>query len=414
MKMFQFAVIAVACSLVACGGGGNSGVVKANVTSVKVTGASLADSGTFGFKFTVQSTSGTPYQVYTERVAATYGLDLCRHYMSANGGASYTTNSNCYNYAVAGSAINFGVMVDTNSDTVKDTFVTAASVPTNQLYQLSQLGAQGFSAGDLLVVGEGSANDTATLITAYLTDVQTAGTLNTTVFKQVITSLMADSGTTAGAGVLATDGGAAAGVAYMTRLAQTLVASVNTNALANGATRVVVINTLDVTRTPKLEAVLASLSTPQATQLRALFRAWINAYNTALNAAVVPYADKVVVVDLYTNFNAELDDLAQYGLTNKTSTVCFQTFSAAGGTKTTSPTTPYAGTIGLGDTDVTPFSVPSRCTDSYASSITPTETATGADWWKTYLFADNFHPTPYGHQLLARLVAKRLTEAGWL
>jgi outer membrane lipase/esterase len=406
MKMFQIAAIAVACSLVACGGGGNSGVVKDHVTAVKVTGASLADSGTFGFKFTVQSTSGTPYQVYTERIAATYGLDLCRHYASSNGGVSYTTNSNCYNYAVAGSALNFGVLVDTNSDTVKDTFVPAASVATNQLYQLSQLGAQGFEAGDLLVVGEGSSNDTATLITAYLTDAATAGTLNTTVFKQVVTSLMADGGTTANGSA------ASAGVAYMTRLAQTLVASINTNALANGATRVVVINTLDVTRTPKLEAVLASSG--QSAQLRALFQAWINAYNTALNAAVAPYADKIAVVDLYTNFNAELDDLAQYSLTNKTSTVCFETFAAAGGTKTTSPNTPLAGTIGLGDTDVTPFSVPSRCTDSYASSITPTQSATGTDWWKTYLFADNFHPTPYGHQLLARLVAKRLTEAGWL
>jgi len=56
--------------------------------------------------------------------------------------------------------------------------------------------------------------------------------------------------------------------------------------------------------------------------------------------------------------------------------------------------------------------VPAACTDAYASSMT--SHAGGADWWKTYLFADNFHPTPYGHQLLAQLVAKRLTEAGWL
>ena len=129
---------------------------------------------------------------------------------------------------------------------------------------------------------------------------------------------------------------------------------------------------------------------------------------------MAPYAGKVVIVDAFQGFNDELDNLAQYGLTNKTSTVCFETFAAAGGTKTgASPQPVLPGTIGLGDDDVsTP--VPPICNDATASSITPTESATGIDWWKTYLFADNFHPTPYGHQLLAQLVAKRLTEAGWL
>ena len=55
------------------------------------------------------------------------------------------------------------------------------------------------------------------------------------------------------------------------------------------------------------------------------------------------------------------------------------------------------------------------CTDTAASSITPSAGADGTTtWWKKYLYADNFHPTPYGHQLLAQMVAKRLTEAGWL
>jgi phospholipase/lecithinase/hemolysin len=411
MKRHTLAALVAACLLAACGGGGNNGTTKLTPVGVKVVGASLADSGTFGLKFTVQSATGSPYAVYTERVAASYGLTLCAHYRSSNGGVSYTTNDACFNHAVAGAAINFGLMTDTNSDTVNDTFTALASVPSNMLRQLSELSARGLGSGDVLIVGEGSSNDAAQLITAYLTDAQTAGTLNTTLFRQVITSLMQDGGTTAGNGVLAADGGAAAGAAYMSRLAQTLVASIKAQALDKGVQRVVVLNTLDVTRTPRLQAVLGTLNATQAAQLKALFRAWVQAYNAALNTAVAAHGSKIAVVDLFTAFNDQLDNPVQYGLTNTTSTVCFETVNAAGGTKTNSVVAP--GTIGLGDTDVS-VSVPQTCNDAYASSITPTQNATGTDWWKTYVFADNFHPTPYGHQLLAQLVAKRLAEAGWL
>ena len=37
-----------------------------------------------------------------------------------------------------------------------------------------------------------------------------------------------------------------------------------------------------------------------------------------------------------------------------------------------------------------------------------------AGWWKSYAFSDGFHPTPYGHQLLAASVSRALARAGWL
>jgi phospholipase/lecithinase/hemolysin len=37
-----------------------------------------------------------------------------------------------------------------------------------------------------------------------------------------------------------------------------------------------------------------------------------------------------------------------------------------------------------------------------------------AGWWKTYAFSDGFHPTPYGHQLLAASVNRAIARAGWL
>ena len=36
-----------------------------------------------------------------------------------------------------------------------------------------------------------------------------------------------------------------------------------------------------------------------------------------------------------------------------------------------------------------------------------------ADWWKTYIFSDSFHPTPKGHELMAGEVIKAITAKGW-
>ena len=43
----------------------------------------------------------------------------------------------------------------------------------------------------------------------------------------------------------------------------------------------------------------------------------------------------------------------------------------------------------------------------------PTGSDGSANWWKSYAFSDSFHPTPYGHDLLARRIMKSLADAGW-
>lgn len=412
MKRFMMAAVAAASLLTACGGG-DSGTDR--VTAVKVVGASLADSGTFGFKFTVQAAGSTKYQVYPERVAQAYNLPALCSGFRFTAPSTFTPQAGCTNLAVAGAGINYGVFTDSPSDgdSVNDTFTAMPTVPASQLYQLETLGARGFAWGDLLIVGEGSANDTATLVTAYLTDAQTAGSLNTTLFRQVITALLNDGGAVAGAGVLATDKGLAAGTAYMQKLAEKLVASVRTNAIQKGARRVLILNTLDVTRTPRFEAVLAEIAAgpggaTQATQVRALVRAWIQAYNTALAQEVAQLAGRVVVADFHAAFEDQMTQPAQYGLTNIAHTVCDQTYAQA-----SAP--PYIPTLAsAGTTSLNTQAVAQACNDSYASSITPSANATGTTWWTTYLFADNFHPTPRGHELLANVVTQRLRTAGWL
>lgn len=390
----MWAAVSAAALLTACGGGGNSGETKATITSVKVVGASLADSGTFGYKFTVQSSSGSPYRVYSERVAATYGVtSLCAAYTANLAGR----NAGCTNFAVAGASVNYVPSGSTSVD----------AVPLSLVKQLVDAGNAGFGADDLLIVGEGSANDAAALATAYLTSLQLGQTgLSTGAYRTLLASLITDPTT------LAALSDTQAGGLYMQLLADKLVAAVKTNALDKGASRVVILNTLDVTRTPKFNATMAtlrnSLGSTTANSIQLLLQTWIGAYNTRLTADVASYGSKVAVVDFYTNFNAEMADPAQYGLTNVTSTVCDQVYA----TTSSTPYTPSVATAG--STALSTAAVVGACRDGTASAITPTENATGTTWWQTYLYADNFHPTPYGHQLLAQLVAKRLTEAGWL
>ena len=394
MKSFVLAAVSAAALLTACGGGGNSGETKAQITSVKVVGASLADSGTFGYKFTVQSSTGSPYRVYSERVAATYGItSLCPAYTANLAGR----NTGCTNFAVASASVNHvqsGASVDT--------------VPLSLVKQLVDVGNAGFGANDLLLVGEGSANDAADLATAYLTSLQLGQTGSPTGAYRTLLATLITNPTT-----LAALSDVQAGGLYMQLLADKLTAAIKTNALDKGAQRIVVLNTLDVTKTPKFNATMALLTAnfgaPTAASIQALLQGWIQAYNTRLDTDLSPYASKVAVVDFYTNFNAEMADPAQYGLTDVTATVCDQVYA-------TTSSTPYAPSVATaGSTALSTAAVVAACKDGTASAITPTQSATGTStWWQTYLYADNFHPTPYGHQLLAQLVAKRLTEAGWL
>ncbi len=395
MKHWKVAALVAACGLAACGGGGNSGATKQTITSVKVVGASLADMGVFGYKFTVQpSQAGTSYPVYSERIAAAYGVSgFCKAYTFA-GGSTFTPNAGCTNYAVAGAAVHNYVAAASGE---------VSSVPTSAIKQLVDAGVAGYGANDLLVVGEASSNDAAALATAYLTTAAAAAQSQVdNAYPNLLASLLG--GSTTQALMTSDSSGATAGGAYMQALADKLTTAISTHALARGARRVVVVNTLDVTRTPKFQAVLAGIQSAQgataAAQIQTLVRTWIQTYNTRLASNVAALGAQVALVDLYQGFNDELNDPAQYGLINITTTVCDEIINGGATPGVTALSTP---------------SVVPACTDAAASSITP---STGSDgtrlWWQKALFADNFHPTPYGHQLLGQLVAKRLTEAGWL
>lgn len=364
-----------ACLLVACGGSDPEPMTK--VTAVKVVGDSLSDSGTYGFKFTVQGSAPTgpgSVAIWPELVAAQYDQTLCAHYASSNG-TTYTRNAACGNYAVATGRINH---------------FTAPTSPVSIIQQLKDAGSAGFSRGDLLLI-DGGANDLADLVGAYLAapsdNAQAYGGLLTTVIDPVTVR------TALGAGA---SGMAQIGGLYAKVLAVQLANTIDAHALAKGATRVAVLNAPAITKTPKLQMVLGSVAQARgieaAAQAEALFDSWVQLFNAQLAESLAGDA-RVVVVDFYSSMKDQVANPAKYQITNATTPVC-----------------PATGV----DEQGLPSYTFVTCTATGLSAMTPPAGATGgANWWKSYGFADSFHPTPYFHKLMGDLVSRSLAQAGW-
>ena len=148
---FRLTALALTAVLASCGGGGS------NVSAVKVAGDSLADAGTFGFKFTVQGASLTQTRIWADHVAdAADVAPLCPRYAATgpNTVAPNPSATGCTSYAVGGARIN---VAGSAGD----------ATPFSVLQQLRDLGTQPYAEQDVLLV-DGGGNDAADLIGAYL------------------------------------------------------------------------------------------------------------------------------------------------------------------------------------------------------------------------------------------------------
>lgn len=366
----------VAAILSACGGGS-----YAPVTSVKVMGDSLADSGTFGLKFTVQGAAATgagSTPVWPEIVNERSGLpELCAAYRQATAG--FTTAAGCTNYAIGGGRINYPL--DAASPlSIRTQLARAATVHGS------------YTPQDLLLI-DGGGNDAADLVGAYLGAQTPAGAA---AYAALLSSVL---GPATAATLLSQPGGAAAaGAQYMARLADLFFDAIKAQALDKGAQKVVVLNAPDITLTPRFAAVLGGVSQSfgggaagqaAATQLQGLIRNWIGAFNTQL-ASRFNGVSSVAILDFYGVFTDQVTNPAKYGFTNVKDTAC--------------PVT------GVGSDGLPSYSFPT-CTASALSAKPPTGGT--ADWWKTYIFSDGFHPTPKGHELMADEVLKLVKAKGW-
>ncbi len=373
----SWAAVAAACLLAACGGGGADTTPLVSIAAVKVVGDSLSDSGTFGYKATVQGAAPTgpgSSPLWVERVAASYSQTLCAHYASSDG-VSFTSNAGCSNHAVAGGRINN---------------FTAPTSPASITQQLKDAGVAGYAASDLLLV-DGGSNDAAALIGAYIRVGRDGGAAYKNVLGTVLDAATINAALAAGPTGLGQVGGA-----YMKALAAQFAATIKTNALDKGATHVAILNVPDITVTPRFKLVLDSVAAAQgaaaAAQAAALFDAWVQAFNAQL-AASFAGDRRVVVVDFNDSSKDQSLRPAQYELTNITTPACPATGQGSDGL----PTYTFA-----------------TCTAAALSAAPPAGATGGADWWRHYAFADNFHPTPYVHQLMGQLVSRSLSRAGWL
>lgn len=196
-----------------------------------------------------------------------------------------------------------------------------------------------------------------------------------TVYGPMVTTAQT-AGTTA-ANTYAATTGATAAVTGMVTAATQLVASVK-GMVANGATHIVVANLPDVSKTP--------MALAQATSSQQLILAMTTAFNNALATGLANTAG-VLVVDVFSEHQREIKDPAHFALTNVTDTVCD---SSNASTR-------------VNPADATTF-----------SSLVCNTTNVIAGDTTHYMFADDLHPTPYEHKLLAQYVAKALVIAGWL
>ncbi len=369
-----------------CGGGGESAdtTPRAAITSVKVFGDSLQDSGTFGYKFTVQAPDNL---IYAERIAAAYGQTLCNAFVfTGTTFAANTAKAGCTNFSIGGGRITYtgagGAANPLNVGTQMATYAAAAS----------------FTASDLVLI-DGGGNDAADLVGAYLS-IRPGNAASTAAYTGLLGTLLTPTQIqTALAGGATTT--AQIGATYMTALADKFHGQIKASVLDKGATHVVVLNIPDITFTPRFQMVLDGIAAASGggtagaavrAQSQAVFQGWMTAFNTQL-AAKFAGDDRVVVVDFYKAFQDQVATPAQFGLNNVKTPAC-----------------PIAG---QGSDGLPTYSFPT-CTATALSAAPPTGASGGADWWKSYAFSDSFHPTPYGHQLTQQLIAKSLTTKGWL
>ncbi len=142
---------------------------------------------------------------------------------------------------------------------------------------------------------------------------------------------------------------------------------VKSQVVARGAKRVLVLNVPYVSGTPYARDLGLATNT--------LIDQMVNAFNAALAASLNNVAG-VRLADAYTDSKAQFDNPSNFGIVNRDVRAC--------------------GANLLGGSALV-------CTGSnvIAGNVS------------NYLYADDVHPTPYGHQLLAEFAQRQLVTAGW-
>lgn len=386
----RLAVMALVTALAACGDGGSDGP---RTSAVRVVGDSLNDSGTFGFKFTVQDAlKGT--RIWVDHVVEAVGSDaVCARHVALSE-FSVVENPvavNCTSYAVGKARIN--VWDNDPKLTAGDGSPFSIS---HQLESMSQ--ARAFGPEELLLV-DGGGNDVADLLRAFLmfsSEVQQRLAPAETSYFQLLgesSIVPAEVDET----YLAEAGGR-----YMQALADKLADDLTRFAIDRGAQRVVVLNIPALTQTPYLQAIESVLAQrfgggvggeAAAAGVMQMVDQWVRAFNAKLQQRFAG-ATRVAVVDLYTPFSDWVSNPKTYGFTDSTHIACPQEEGKADGFDL-------------------PVYVLGNC-QAWRLSAYPPADASSPNWWQTYVFSDDFHGSPMTNRKMADLVVEMLKDRDWL
>lgn len=463
MRQTKFTLaLLVAAVLAACGGSGSTGgdqTLKVKYASQVTFGDSLSDVGTYqvgtvkalgGGTFTINgdNTATNPALTgknWTQLMAAQFGLPApCAAETGLDGdpqlgfAVPVVMHAGCYGYAQGGSRVSNPIGT---SNKALGSSLGALTVPVTTQVANHLAVSGGKFKGDEIVFVMAGGNDVLNLLTTLKTDATAAGNaeglkVGNQTFVSTFATLLGSSATSPAtaipaigaalvaeaqrpgstsdslvlAGVTAAaqqpgnaavasqavwgplavqakaaaDGagktaGANAGAAYVAANAPKLVPAmavagtelanlVKTQIVAKGATHVVVNNLPDLAGTPSGRA------NDPSTQ--ALIASMVDAFNNSLRTGVSNDA-AILYVDLFAISKDQAANPGPYGLTNTT--------------------TPACGPNKLGTT-----SLVCNGTNIIAGDVSH------------YMFADDVHPTPFVHTLIARYVSEQMVVRGWL
>lgn len=397
MKKFKWLIgAAVAAALAAgCGGGGGeSSANKIGFTSLVSFGDSLSDAGTYavgtvaavgGGRYTVNSGTATPTKIWADFVSGQFGLPApCAAVKGLDGLAAQgfavppTNQATCTNYAQGGSRVTNPVGPGNKALGGGNAVLGQLTYPlTAQVAEHLSRNAGAFNPKALVTVFAGG-NDVfmqgAVAGAAAAIDPTSPATI------AAFSNTAANIGGWSAAEINAVfTGGQTAVVngllANMAKAGGEQAALIKTQIIGKGAKYVLVVNLPNVGATPS--------GVEGGSQTAALSTAMAQAFNQGLFAGLNGVAE-VAYADAFTTSTDQFNNPSAYGLSNVTSRSC----------KAGAPAT--SGNIFGG-----------------ASLVCNPSNVIAGDISR-YGFADDVHPSPYGHQLLAQFASKVLAAKGWL
>lgn len=398
MKQIQHTICAsfVALALAGCGGGGGSTSSNSvGFTSLVSFGDSLSDAGTYavgtvaavgGGRYTVNSGTTTPTKIWLDYVSAQLALPApCAAVKGLDGLATQgfavppTPQASCTNYAQGGSRVTHPIGPGNKNIPASAALGQLTYPLTTQVADHLGRNAGAFNPKALVTVMAGgndifiqgavaaaaaalAATPTASNVAAFTATATSIGGWSSSEQLAVLTA------TSPAAGQAALQAGL---LANMAKAGTEQANLVKTQIVAKGAKYTLVVNLPNAGTTP--------MGFAGGPQTAALSTAMAQAFNQTLFAGLAGTAG-VVIADAFTTSTDQYNNPSAYGLSNVTVRSCKTDSSniLGGVSLVCNPTNVIAGDI------------------------------------SRYGFADDVHPAPYGHQLLAQFAAKALAAAGWL